>query len=215
MTRLLLVDDHPVVRAGYQRLLELSGPWRVVAQAGTVDEALDLHREHQPELTITDLGLPGRGGLDLLRQLVERDAGARVLVFSMHEGEALVRRAFAMGARGYVTKSSAPQELLDAAACVMAGRRYLCGTLPAHWLQPLPPQGDPDGLSALSDREFEVFRLLARGLTPADCAGTLHLSPKTVSNLQTQIRDKLGLASTAAMAHLALRRGLIEGGLGG
>lgn len=215
MTRLLLVDDHPIVRAGYQRLLEMDGTWRVVAQAASVDEALDLHRQHQPELTITDLGLPGRGGLELLRQLTERDASVRVLVFSMHEGEAMVRRAFAMGARGYVTKSSAPQELLDAAACVMTGRRYLCSGLPAHWLQPLPPQGDPDGLESLSDREFEVFRLLARGLTPADCAGTLSLSPKTVSNLQTQIRDKLGLASTAAMAHLALRRGLIEGGLSG
>ena len=214
MTRLLLVDDHPVVRAGYQRLLELDGAYRVVAQAGSVDEALDLHRQHQPELTITDLGLPGRGGLELLRHLLERDAGARVLVFSMHEGEAMVRRAFAMGARGYVSKSSAPEELLDAAACVMAGRRYLCGALPAHWLQPTP-SSDLDGLQSLSDREFEVFRLLAQGLTPADCAGTLHLSPKTVSNLQTQIRDKLGLASAAAMAHLALRRGLIEGGLSG
>ncbi|MBV8037477.1 response regulator transcription factor [Roseateles sp.] len=207
MTRLLLVDDHPVVRAGYQRLLELGGAWRVVAQAGSVDEALDLHRDHQPELTITDLGLPGRGGLELLRHLLERDAGARVLVFSMHEGEAMVRRALAMGARGYVSKSSAPQELLDAVARVMAGRRHLCAGLPAHWLQAAPR--DPDGLDALSDREFEVFRLLAEGRTPADCAGTLHLSPKTVSNLQTQIRDKLGLASTAAMAHLALRRGLI------
>jgi DNA-binding NarL/FixJ family response regulator len=208
MMRLLLVDDHPVVRAGYQRLLDLGGAGRVVAQAASVDEALDLHREHQPELTITDLGLPGRGGLELLRQLVERDAGVRVLVFSMHEGEAMVRRAFAMGARGYVSKSSAPEELLDAVACVMAGRRYLCGALPAHWLQPAPP-GDPDGLEGLSDREFEVFRLLAQGLTPADCAGALRISPKTVSNLQTQIRDKLGLASAAAMAHLALRRGLI------
>ena len=208
MTRLLLVDDHPVVRAGYQRLLELGGGWRVVAQAASVDEALDLHREHQPELTITDLGLPGRGGLELLRQLLERDAGARVLVFSMHEGEALVRRAFAMGARGYVTKSSAPEELLDAVARVMAGRRHLCTSLPAHWLQ--SRHGDPDGLASLTDREFEVFRLLARGLTPADCAGALHLSAKTVSNLQTQIRDKLGLASTAAMAHLALRRGVLD-----
>ncbi|HEY1131665.1 MAG TPA: response regulator transcription factor [Roseateles sp.] len=209
MTRLLLVDDHPVVRAGYQRLLELGGAYRVVAQAGTVDEALDLHREHQPELTITDLGLPGRGGMELLRHLLERDARARVLVFSMHEGEAMVRRSFAMGARGYVSKSSAPEELLDAVACVMTERRYLCGALPAHWLQPTP-LGDLDGLQSLSDREFEVFRLLAQGLTPADCAGTLHLSPKTVSNLQTQIRDKLGLASAAAMAHLALRRGLID-----
>ena len=211
MTRLLLVDDHPVVRAGYQRLLELGGGWRVVAQAGSVDEALDLHREHQPELTITDLGLPGRGGLELLRHLLERDAGARVLVFSMHDGEAMVRRAFAMGARGYVTKSSEPQELLDAVARVMTGRRHLCGGLPAHWLQPSPVGGDEDGLEALSDREFEVFRLLAQGLTPAGCAAALHLSSKTVSNLQAQIRDKLGLASTAAMAHLALRRGLIDG----
>ena len=208
MTRLLLVDDHPVVRAGYQRLLEIGGSWRVVAQAASVDEAIAVHREHQPELTITDLGLPGRGGLELLRHLVERNANVRVLVFSMHESEAMVRRAFAMGALGYVTKSSAPEELLDAAARVLSGRRYLCASLPAHWLQQSP--GDADGLESLSDREFEVFRLLAQGLTPADCAAALHLSPKTVSNLQTQIRDKLGLSSAAAMAHLALRRGLLS-----
>ncbi len=209
MTRLLLVDDHPVVRAGYQRLLEQDGELRVVAQAGTVEEALALHQRHQPELTITDLGLPGSGGLELLRRLRERDAGVRVLVFSMHDSEALVRRALAQGARGYVTKSSAPEDLLEAVQQVMAGRRWLSPPLPPHWLATSAPQAD--SLQALTDREFELFRLLAHGHTAADCARSLHLSPKTVSNLQTLIKDKLGVATTAAMAHLALRQGVIAG----
>jgi DNA-binding NarL/FixJ family response regulator len=207
--RLLLVDDHPVVRAGYQRLLEQSGEMAVVAQAGGVDEACALFASHTPDLTITDLAMPGSGGLELIRRLRERAADARVLVFSMHDSELLVGRALELGARGFVTKRCAPEHLIEAVHAVMAGQRHLSPDLPQLFLQGRAPA---DPLGALTQREFEVFNQLARGESLADCARSLHLSPKTVSNLQTLIKEKLGLGTSAAMAHFAIRHGLIGAG---
>jgi two-component system invasion response regulator UvrY len=206
MIRVLLVDDHPVVRAGYQRLLEQAGDVHVLAQAGSVDEACALFAFHQPGLTITDLSMPGPGGLELVRRLRERVADARVLVFSMHDGALLVRRALEAGACGFVTKSSAPGCLIEAVHAVVGGLRYLSPDVAPHAARALD---DVAPFDALTGREFEVFRLLARGESLADCARSLHLSPKTVSNLQTLIKDKLRLSTSAAMAHLALRHGVI------
>ena len=209
MIRLLLVDDHPVVRSGYQRLLELAGDMSVVAQAGAADEAYRLFVQQRPDVTITDLAMPGSGGLDLIRRLRERVSEARVLVFSMHDTETLVRRAFELGACGFVSKSSAPDRLIDAVHCVSAGRRYLGPDLPQHLLD---GGGAVDRFAALTPREFEIFRQLARGESLADCARTLHLSPKTVANHQSSIKDKLGVASVAALVHLAIRHGVITAG---
>ncbi|HWH84399.1 MAG TPA: response regulator transcription factor [Burkholderiaceae bacterium] len=206
MIRLLLVDDHPVVRAGYQRLLEQDGDMHVVAQASAVDEAQALFMQHRPDLTITDLTMPGSGGLELIRRLRERVPDARVLVFSMHDSEMLVRRAFELGARGFVTKGCAPEHLIEAAHRVVDGQRYLSPDLPPRLLDGGPPRS---GLEALTAREFEVFRLLARGDSPADCARSLHLSPKTVANHQSAIRDKLGVGTAAALVHLAIQHGVI------
>jgi DNA-binding NarL/FixJ family response regulator len=206
MIRLLLVDDHPVVRAGYQRLLEQAGDMRVVAQAGNADEAIAEFNDHAPDVTVTDLAMPGLGGLELIRRLLLRNASARILVFSMHDSAMMVRRALALGARGFLSKSSAPEALLDGVHCVAAGERYLGPGLPAEWLT--DPSSD-NRLATLTPREFEIFRLLARGKTPAECASALNLSPKTISNHQTAIKEKLGVNTTAAMVHLALSHGVI------
>lgn len=207
MIRLLLVDDHPVVRAGYQRLLEQGGDMRVVAQAGNVDDACALAAAHEPDLTITDLSMPGSGGIELIRRLLERTPDARVLVFSMHDSEMLVARALELGARGFVTKRCAPDHLIEAVHRVIDGRRTLSPDLPPRLLAGSATA--PGQFDALTHREFEIFRQLAAGVSLAECARALHLSPKTVSNHQTLIKDKLGLCSSAAMAHLALRHGLI------
>jgi len=216
MIRLLLVDDHPVVRAGYQRLLEQGGEISVVAQAGDVDTAAGLFAQHAPDLTITDLSMPGSGGLELIRRLLERSGPhgpqTRVLVFSMHDSEMLIRRALELGARGFVTKASAPEQLLAAVHRVMAGGRYLSPDLPARLLGgPVASEAESQ-FDSLTQREFEIFRLLAGGTSLAECARALHLSPKTVSNHQSLIKEKLGLSTSAAMAHLALRHGLISAG---
>lgn len=212
MISLLLVDDHPVVRSGYQRLLEQMGKMLVVAQAGDVDQAYAQFVQHRPAVTITDISMPGSSGLELLRRVLERDASARVLVFSMHDSEALVRRALGLGARGFVTKSCDPDTLIEAVKQVHLGRRFLSPDLPTALLHDSPAQSAAahPQFEALTAREYEIFRLLAAGKSLSDCARSLHLSPKTVSNHQTLIKEKLGLGSSAAMALLALRHGLIS-----
>ena len=208
MLRVLLADDHPVVRAGYQRLLEQGGDICVVADVGDGAAAYAACIEHEPDVVVADLSMPG-GGMDLIQRLCQRHDDARVLVFSMHDSAMLVRRAFEAGARGYIPKSSPPQRLVDGVRALHAGRRYLAPELPAELLRPHAAQDDAERLASLSAREFEVFRLLAQGHSAADCAQRLNLSAKTVSNHQTAIKDKLGVATTAALVHLALRHGVI------
>ena len=207
MIRLLLVDDHPVVRAGYQRLLEQAGDMLVVAQCDRVDAAVAAFAAQAPDVTITDLSMPGSGGLELIRRVLARAPEARVLVFSMHDSAMLVRQAFEVGARGFLSKSSAPETLLDAVRKVHAGQRYLSPDLPATLLEGAQPASL---LNTLTPREFEIFRLLARGESIAACASALNLSPKTVSNHQTLIKEKLGLVTSAALVHLAIRHGVIS-----
>lgn len=208
MIRVLIADDHPVVRAGYQRLLEQGGDIRVVADVGDGAAAYAACIEHEPDVVVADLSMPG-GGMDLIQRLCQRHEDARVLVFSMHDSSLLVRRAFEAGARGYIPKSSPPQRLIDGVRALHAGRRYLAPELPAELLSPRAPEDEGERLASLSAREFEVFRLLAQGLSAADCAQRLNLSAKTVSNHQSAIKDKLGVNTSAALVHLALRHGVI------
>ncbi len=206
MIRILLVDDHPVVRAGYQRLLEQAGDIVVVSHADRTDAACAAFALHLPDVTVTDLAMPGSGGLELIRRLLMRASTARILVFSMHDSDMLVKRAFEVGALGFLSKSSPPEALIDGVRCVAAGKRYLDPGLPATW--PDDPARD-NRLASLTAREFEIFRLLARGESSAQCAVALNLSAKTVANHQTVIKEKLGVSTTAALVHLAISHGVI------
>lgn len=220
MIRVLLVDDHPVVRTGYARLLEQAGDMLVVAEADSAEQALERwYGGLVVDVVVTDLAMPGAGGLELIRRLLARTPTARVLVFSMHDGDALVRRAFDAGALGFVAKSSAPQLLVDAVREVAAGRRALhaeagplapsLGAGDARGFQGSGEDGDKARLAQLTEREFALFRLLAQGHSLPECARLLGVSAKTASNYQTLIREKLGIATSAALAHLAIRCGVI------
>jgi len=206
MIRVLLADDHPVVRSGYLRLLDQAGDIRVVAEAGDGEAAYAAWLAQRPDVLVSDISMPG-GGLDLVRRVVQRDAAAQVLVFSMHDSAALVRQAVAAGAMGYVTKGSAPEALIDAVRALHAGRRWFSADVAPHVARGAP---EADGLASLSVREFETFRLLAQGNSVDECAQQLKLSPKTISNQQTLIKEKLGVATPAALVHLALRHGIIS-----
>jgi DNA-binding NarL/FixJ family response regulator len=208
MIRVVLIDDHPVVRTGYRALLEQSGDIQVLAEAQDLVSAYEAFQVHQPDLCITDLSLPGAGGLELLRKILGRDAHARVLVFSMYDSVPVVRRVMDSGAFGFVSKNAAPQDLIAAVKRIQSGNRYLSPEL-AVLLQPLETNDEVARLATLGAREFEIFRLLAEGKTLIDCAQLLHLSPKTVANHQTQIKEKLGVTSSAALVHWALRHGVI------
>ena len=207
--RVMLVDDHPVVRSGYRRLLEQGGDIAVVAEAGNGETAYVLHQEHAPDVCVTDLSMPGIGGLELLRKLLARDAHARVLVFTMHDTPQLIARALDGGACGFVSKQADPEHLVDAVRAAHAGRRYLDPHSAPAVLQDAAGT-EAQRLSSLSQREFEIFRLLAAGHSAADCARLLHVSSKTVANHQTCIKEKLDVPGPAALVHLALRNGVIE-----
>jgi DNA-binding NarL/FixJ family response regulator len=209
MIRVLLADDHPVVRSGYLRLLDQAGDIEVIAEAGDADAAYAAFVARPPDVLVTDLAMPAGGGLELMRRVLQRSPLARVLVFSMHDSAVLVRRALQAGASGFLSKASAPECLVDAVRDLHAGRRYLGRELPQTLLQ-RAPHDEAERLATLSAREFEIFRLLAQGHSSGDCATALKLSPKTVANLQTAIKEKLGVATSAALVHLAIRHQVIS-----
>lgn len=208
--RVLLVDDHPVVRSGYRRLLEQAGDI-VIDEAGSAEQAYAAFVRQPVDVCVTDLSLPGAGGLELLHRIRARDDKARVLVFSMHDSAHLVRRTLDAGACGFVSKQAAPDDMVTAVRAVHAGRRFLSANLSRQLLQG-GTDDESQCLDALSQREFEVFRLLAEGRSAADCARLLNISQKTAANIQTRVKTKLNVSTSAALVHLALRRGIIASG---
>jgi DNA-binding NarL/FixJ family response regulator len=206
--RVLLVDDHAVVRAGYRLLLQNAPEIEVVGEADSGELACRLFAELAPDVVVMDLTLPGIGGLEAMRRIVQRDPKAKVLVFSMHEDTLFVEQALAAGARGYVTKSSAPHVLVGAVKQVAAGAQPLAGDI-AQRLKFARGRGADSPLKDLSTREFEIFCLLAEGLGSAEIAKRLSLSHKTVANYGTQLKSKLRVASVAELTRLAIRHGVI------
>jgi DNA-binding NarL/FixJ family response regulator len=206
--RVLLVDDHAVVRAGYTMLLKRCMDIDVVAEASTGESACQKFLAHAPDVVIMDLSLPGIGGMEAIRRILTRDSAARILVFSMHDDTLFVERALANGARGYITKRSAPDVLVDAVRRVAAGGIHLDPEL-AERLALKKARGHGTALAGLSTREFEIFCLLAEGIAPVEIGRRLCLSPKTVSNYGTQIRTKLCVGSAAELTKLAIRHGIV------
>ena len=205
--RLLLADDHAIVRAGYRHLLERDARFAVVAEAATADEAYAQFRQHRPDLVVTDLSMPGASGLEVIQRILRAQDDARVLVFSMHGSPDVALAALRAGALGYVTKSSPPDVLLRAIHEVLEGRRALSPDIAqALALARLPGQRKP--LEELTPREFDVLCMLIAPASVAEIARRLHLSPKTVQNLHYQIKSKLGVDSDIELTRLALSWGL-------
>jgi two-component system, NarL family, invasion response regulator UvrY len=202
--RIMLVDDHAIVRAGFRRLLEQQPEYQVVAEAADAERAYTLFVEHEPDVVVLDLSMPGVSGLETIRRIIGRRPAARILVFSMHEDAALAERAIQLGARGYVTKSSAPESLAAAVAEVAAGRLALSPDI-AQSLAILKVTGGVSPINVLSAREFEIFRLLAAGHSVVAIAALLSLSGKTVANYHSLIKQKLGVSTDVELVLLAQR----------
>lgn len=207
MIRILLVDDHAVVRAGYQRFLERTSDIVVAAEAADAEQAYDLFCREAPDVSVIDLSMPGAGGIDLIGRIASRQPTARTLAFSMHDDPLFATRALQAGAQGYVTKNSAPETLVEAIRAVHAGNTFISPDIAQRLVL---GHAEANPLAALSAKEFEVFRLLAEGHSVADVAATLNLSQKTAANYQTLIKDKLEARTTAALVHIALRHGVIK-----
>jgi two-component system, NarL family, invasion response regulator UvrY len=199
---ILVVDDHAIVRDGLTRLLASDGD-HSVSQAADGREALSLARTLRPDLIVLDLNLPGLGGLELLRRLVQMGVG-RILILSMHAEPLYARKALEAGAAGYVSKNAAPDELLTAVHRVAGGRRYV----EAEIAQALALGASAETVETLNARELEIMRLLAGGSSLAEIAAALGLGYKTVANTMTLIKSKLGVARTADLVRLAIDAGI-------
>jgi DNA-binding NarL/FixJ family response regulator len=208
--RVLLADDHAIVRAGYRHLLEKQHRYAVIAEAGSSDEAYAQFQSHRPDLIIVDLAMPGPSGLTAVQRIVRVDPDARVLVFTMHASLQLALAALRAGALGYVTKSSPPDALLRAIGEVLAGRQILSPDM-AQLLALARLPGQQRLLEHLTPREFEVLCLLIAPCSVHEIATRLHLSSKTVQNLHYQIKQKLGVAGDIELTRLALSWGLDMG----
>lgn len=207
---ILLVDDHAVVRQGYASLLQAVLPSMRVREAANGEEALARVLEDVPQLVIMDFALPGISGLETTRRLRQRLPQLRVLFFSMHDELPLVRQALEAGASGYLTKSSAPQVLIDAVHRVLAGHAYIEQGLATQLAcTPLRDESDPR-LQSMTQREMEIFVMLAKGTPARLIAQQLCISGKTVSNYLTLLKSKLQVSSHAELVHLGIDMGVVR-----
>jgi DNA-binding NarL/FixJ family response regulator len=204
---ILLVDDHPVVRQGYRRVLENQGDFRVVAEADNATGAYAAFKAHAPDVVVMDISMKGASGLEAIRNIRSRNQLARILVFSMHSEAALVKAAFGAGASGYVTKSSEPAALIRAIRSVVHGERAMSDDV-AHTLAEESLNPSQSILDRLGEREIEILRQFAAGSTTEQIAANLNLSTKTVQNYHYMVKAKTGLHTDAQLVRLAVACGL-------
>jgi DNA-binding NarL/FixJ family response regulator len=210
MTQILIVDDHAILRRGLQEILEREFRDVRIGGAGTAEEALTQLDSEKWDLVILDITMPGRSGVDVLRNLKALRPKLPVLVLSMHPEDQYGKRVLKAGASGYMNKESAPEELIKAVRKLLSGGRYVSPTLAETLAVDL---GRDDGTPAherLSDREFEVLRKMASGKTVGQIAHELHLSVPTVSTYRARILEKMSMSTTAELMHYALRNHLVE-----
>lgn len=205
--KLLLVDDHAIVRAGFRYLLENDADYEI-REVSTAEEACRIYSEYKPDAVIMDLLMPGMGGLQGVRHIHAKDNDARVLVLSMRDDPIFVSQATKAGAQGYVTKRSAPEELTKAVAVLIKGQKYLSADIAQ--MNCKSSKSDQEQIDCLTEREFEIFCLLADGHTVVSISKDLHLSAKTVSNHRTHIMNKFQATNIVELTRLAIRNGLIE-----
>ena len=206
MIRVLLADDHQLVREGLKQILAAAPDVRVAGEAASGDEALALVRGNDYDLALLDMSMPGLSGIDLIKRVKLEKPKLRILVLSMHGEQQYAARALKAGASGYLTKDSAPAQLLGVIRKVAAGGVHISETAAAQ----LVAGGDAPPHTRLSDREFEVLRLLVAGRGLTEIGDQLNLSVKTVSTHKTHILQKMALDSTAELVRYALEHGLLE-----
>lgn len=206
--KVLLVDDHEVVRAGYRRLLEATDDIEVIAEASNGESAYTSFFRCQPDVLVMDLSMPGMGGLEASLRILAKDDAARILVFSVHENEVFLSRALDSGILGYISKRSASQVMIEAIRQVAQGLVYV-GQEMMPYLVKQKTTPDSSAVAGLTPREFEVFQLLANSKSVNDIAEILSLSPKTVGHHCTSVKKKLGVSDIAALTRLAIRMGVI------
>ncbi|MDO7598243.1 MAG: response regulator transcription factor [Pseudomonadota bacterium] len=207
--RIMLVDDHAIVREGYRSLLQKQDHIRIIAEASDGAQAYLSYKEHQPDMVIMDISMPGQGGLEAISRIKQFDADAKIIVFSMHQNPSFAVQATRAGALGYVTKSSEPEVLIRAIYDVQQGKY----TLSADIAQALALEKlgkNSAALDELTVREFEILRMLVEAKPTQDIADTLNISPKTVANAHYIIKKKLGVTNDIELTHLAIKMNILD-----
>ncbi|TXL22334.1 DNA-binding response regulator, partial [Methylococcaceae bacterium HT2] len=200
--RVILVDDHAVVRAGFKMLLATDAQIEVIAEAERGEQAIKLYQDQQPDIMVMDISMPGIGGLEAIRRICARDNQAKTLVFSVHNEQVYINQAIKAGAKGFISKNSAADILIDAIQHIVKDGRYI-----EEGLMPAMPSDYQQTIDTLSPREFDIFLLLAKGRTAHKISDELCLGYKTVANYSTQIKKKLNVTTVAELAHIALLYG--------
>ena len=207
--KILLVDDHAVVRMGFKMLIEAEADIKVIGEAESGEVAVKLFQELKPDIIIMDITMPGIGGLEAIDRILAKDKNTKILVLSAHEDSVHPKRVLNAGAMGYLTKRSAAEELIKAIKSIYQGKRYLEPNI-AQQMAITQLSGETNPIEILSDREFEVFMALAKGKSTNEIADTLCLSPRTVGTHLYNIKQKLNANNSAEIALIAIRCGLID-----
>lgn len=210
ITTVMLVDDHPTLRGGLKYLLDGTDTIRVVAEASTGESAIELYRLHKPHIVILDINIPGAGGLDAARRLCALDDSVKILMFTMHDNEIMVQRSLEAGAKGYLSKQNDLNQVIVAIHAMTEGKVYIDPQHAAKLLQSQLYFASPNPLHSLTPREFQIFKLLAEGLSVNELSNVLHISSKTVGVHHTSIMRKLDVKNISQLVRLAVRTGVIE-----
>ena len=210
MIKILIADDHALIREGFKRLIDSEIGMSVVGEATDGFEVLEFVRNNDCDIAVLDISMPGKNGLELIKELKKFKPGLKTLMLTMHPEDRFAIRALKAGAYGYLTKLSAPKALISAIHKIAGGGRYVSESLAEKLVQSIDQSSRGAEHEALSDREFEVFCLIAAGKSIAKIAGELNLSQSTVNTYRTRIMDKMNLRTNAEIIHYALRNNILD-----
>lgn len=212
MIRIMLVDDHALVRCGIQRLLRDIEGMAVVAEAESGEKAIELAKRHAPEVVLMDVSMPGMGGLEATRRLLQFDPGIKLIVVTAHANDLYPTRFLKAGAFGYLSKGCSVQEIVEAIRTVHKGQRYLASDIAMQVaISSVSPKEGRSPFESLSQRELQVMMMVTQGRKTQDISDQLSLSPKTVATYRSRVLAKLGVQSDVELTHLAMRHGVIPG----
>lgn len=206
---IIIADDHPVVRAGLRQILAESGEIRQIAEASDGQDLLEKLKKTRYDIILLDITMPGRNGLEILKELRILYPSTPVLVLSVHPEEQYALRVIRSGAAGYLTKETAPENLLEAIRRILGGKKYITPEIAEILAASLDGKGDLAPHLRLSDREFETLRMIAQGKSLTEIAGEMFLNVKTISTYRRRILDKMNMKSTAELVNYAVKNGLV------
>jgi len=209
MIKVLLADDHALLRGSLKQLLDDTGFVQVVAQAGEYSEIMKAMTSHSVDLAILDISMPGKNGVDIVKILKDKYPALKILMLSMHPEDQYAVRCLKAGASGYLTKNTAPEKLVDAIQVIAAGRKYITPELAESLASHLTEDSEKPLHASLSDREFQTIRMIAAGKKLSEIADELSLSPKTVSVYRARILEKMRMKTNGELTRYALENGLI------